>query len=396
MSERIRVMRVIARLNMGGPALHVSYLTRGLEPRGYDTTLLAGELAHGEDSMGYIADKLGVEIVGVPLLHREISPLRDALSIRRLVGEIRRIRPHILHSHTAKAGAVARTAALLAGDARPPVIVHTFHGHVLHGYFDAARTRVFREIERGLATQTTRLIAVSPQVRDDLVRLGVAPAEKFSVIRLGIDLEQRVGTNGHGGELRRLFGIPASRFVVGWIGRMTLIKRVPDILAAFAELRGSGVEATLCLVGDGPDRAQIEQLAHDLGIVRDVLFVGYQRSVGAYYSLFDTLVLASANEGTPVVAIEALAAGTPVVSTRVGGVPDVVSDGETGILVDEGDVPSLARALEKLARDPALRGRYGDTGHELVPPRYRIERLVDDVDRLYRELLTEQSVLPSS
>jgi glycosyltransferase involved in cell wall biosynthesis len=396
LAERLRVIRVIARLNMGGPALHVSYLTRGLQPRGYDTTLLAGELARGEDSMAFVADDLGVEVVHVAHLHREISPLHDPVSVKRLVQEIRRVRPHILHTHTAKAGAVGRLAALLAGDARPPVIVHTFHGHVLRGYFDPLRTQLFRETERTLARHTTRLIAVGPQVRDDLVELGVAPAEKFAVIRLGIDLDQRVLAGTGRAELRRLFGVPEDRFVVGWIGRMTGIKRVPDLIDAFARIRARGVEATLCLVGDGPDRDAAERLAHERGVVRDVLFVGYQRDVAPYYSMFDVLMLASANEGTPVVAIEALAAGRPVVSTRVGGVPDVVSDGETGLLVPEGDVEGLAAALERLASDPEVRRRYGERGRAIVVPRYRVDRLVDDVDRLYRELLTEQSLpLPS-
>jgi glycosyltransferase involved in cell wall biosynthesis len=390
-------MRVIARLNMGGPALHVSYLTRGLQTRGYDTTLLAGELARGEDSMAFVADELGVDYVRVPHLHREISPIHDPVSIKYLVEEIRRVRPHILHTHTAKAGAVGRIAALLAGDARPPIIVHTFHGHVLRGYFDPVRTQLFRETERTLATHTTRLIAVGPQVRDDLVALGVAGPEKFSVIRLGIDLDARVLAGEGRSDLRRLFGVPAERFVVGWIGRMTAIKRVPDVLAAFANLRARGIEATLCLVGDGPEREPAERLAHELGIGRDVLFVGYQRDVAPYYSFFDALVLASANEGTPVVAIEALAAETPVVSTRVGGVPDVVTEGEDGLLVDPGDVAALAGALELFARDPELRARFGAAGRAAVVPRYRVTRLVDDVDALYRELLTEQSLpLPSA
>jgi glycosyltransferase involved in cell wall biosynthesis len=391
-AERIRVLRVIARLNVGGPALHVSYLSQGLGPRGYDTTLVAGELARGEDSMDYVARDLGLEIVRVPQLHREISPVYDPVSVKRLVAEIRRVRPHILHTHTAKAGAVGRVAALLSGEARPPVIVHTFHGHVLRGYFDPLRTQIFRETERTLARHTTRLIAVGPEVRDDLVELGVAPAEKFTVIRLGIDLEGRVLGEASRAELRRLYGVREGRFVVGWIGRMTGIKRVPDILAAFAQLRAAGVDATLCLVGDGPDREAIEKLAHDLGVMRDVLFVGYQRDVARYYAFFDTLVLASANEGTPVVAIESLAAGRPVVSTRVGGVPDVVEDGEDGYLVEAGDVQGLAAALERLARDPALRERLGASAPARVVPRYRVERLVSDVDALYRELLTEQSL----
>jgi glycosyltransferase involved in cell wall biosynthesis len=392
LSEPTRILRVIARLNMGGPALHVSYLTKGLETRGYHTTLVAGKLARGEDSMSYVADELGVEVVPLVAMHRDVSPVYDPVAVTRLVGEIRRVRPHILHTHTAKAGAVGRAAALLAGDARPPVIVHTYHGHVLRGYFDPMRTQFFRETERALARHTNRLIAVGPQVRDDLVELGVAPAEKFSVIRLGIDLESRVLTADRRAEFRHLFGIPEDRFVVGWIGRMTAIKRVPDILAAFKALRDRGVEATLCLVGDGPDRDAVEQLASDLGIVRDILFVGYQRDVAPYYAFFDAFLLPSANEGTPVVAIEALASERPVVATRVGGVPDVVDDGEDGFLVEVGDIPALADRLEQLARDPELRARMGKAGRERVVPRYRVERLVDDVDTLYRELLTEQGL----
>ena len=178
LTSPIRVLRssAIARLNMGGPALHVAYLTKGLEERGYDTTLLAGSLARGESSMSFVAEELGVTWHPVPQLHREISPVYDTLSILRIVKWIRGVRPHILHTHTAKAGAVGRIAALLAGDARPPIIVHTFHGHVLRGYFDPGRTAVFRGLERTLAKSTTRLIAVSPEVRDDLVSFGVAPA----------------------------------------------------------------------------------------------------------------------------------------------------------------------------------------------------------------------------
>jgi glycosyltransferase involved in cell wall biosynthesis len=393
LSEQTRILRVIARLNMGGPALHVSYLTKGLEDRGYHTTLVAGKLARGEDSMSFVAEELGVEVVALGELHREVSPLYDPVAVSRLVQEIKRVRPHILHTHTAKAGAVGRSAALLAGDARPPVIVHTFHGHVLRGYFDPVRTRFFQETERALARHTTRLVAVGPEVRDDLVELGVAPREKFTVIRLGIDLESRVlGDPGQRAEFRRLFGIPEERFVVGWIGRMTAIKCVPDVLATFKRLLDRGIDATLCLVGDGPDRDAIELEASRLGIARHILFVGYQREVAPYYAFFDALLLPSANEGTPVVAIEALAAQRPVVATRVGGVPDVVTEGEDGFLADVGDVDGLAAALERLARDPELRRRMGEAGRKRVVPRYRVERLVDDVDALYRELLAEQGL----
>src|SRR5438105_11535829 len=177
MAEPVRIMRVIARLNMGGPALHVSYLTAGLRDRGYVTTLVAGSLARGEESMEFVAEELGVQVISIAELHREISPLKDALAVVRLARLIRLQRPQILHTHTAKAGAIGRLAALLAGDARPPIVVHTFHGHVLRGYFGPFRTAVFRELERRLARVADVLIAVSPEVRDDLVELGVAPAE---------------------------------------------------------------------------------------------------------------------------------------------------------------------------------------------------------------------------
>ena len=377
---------------MGGPALHVAYLTKGLEERGYETTLAAGSLARGESSMSFVAEELGINVVPIPQLHREISPLYDALSVMRITALIKRIRPHILHTHTAKAGAVGRLAAVLAGEARPPIVVHTFHGHVLQGYFDPVTSGLFRGLERTLAVRTTRLIAVSPEVRDDLVAFGVAPPEKFSVIRLGIDLDERIASDGDGAALRRLFGVSPDEFVVGWIGRMTAIKRVDDILLAFRRLRDRGVNARLCLVGDGPDREHVEQRAHELGISRNVLFVGYQRDVAPYYSFFDAVVLPSANEGTPVVAIEALAAGRPVVATRVGGVPDVVEDNADGMLLRVGDIDGIAGALERLAHDPELRRRLGEAGRERTIPRYRIERLVDDVDALYRELLSEQGL----
>ena len=388
MPERIKVLRVIARLNMGGPALHVAYLTAGLRERGYETTLVAGTLARGEDSMAFVASDLGVDVVTIPELGREISPIRDLIATIRLAWLIRRERPQILHTHTAKAGTVGRLAARLAGRARPPIVVHTFHGHVLRGYFGPMRSRIFRWLERWLARDTTGLIAVSPQVRDDLVAFGIAPREKFVVIRLGIELAQRVADQDGRAETRRYLGIPPDRFTVGWIGRMTAIKNTEDVLSAFRALRASGVEATLCMVGDGPDRAELERRAHDLGIIRDTVFLGYQQDVAPYYAAFDALVLASSNEGTPVSAIEALAARTPVVATSVGGVPDVVRDGEDGFLVETGDTGALAERLARLASDPQLREQMGAAARARVLPRYEVTRLVDDVDRLYRTLLS--------
>jgi glycosyltransferase involved in cell wall biosynthesis len=380
---------VIARLNMGGPALHVAYLTAGLRERGYDTTLVAGSLARGEDSMDFVAEQLGVRVEHVAELRRDISAVHDLRAVVSLARLIRRERPTILHTHTAKAGAVGRLAALLAGGARPPIVVHTFHGHVLRGYFGPVRTFGFRQLERWLARMTTALVAVSPEVRDDLVKLGVAPRDKFTVVRLGIQLEERVANQDGRDETRRVLGIGPDCFTVGWIGRMTAVKRTSDVLLAFKRLRERGVDARLCMVGDGPDREPLERRAHELGIMRDTLFLGYQEDVAPFYAAFDAMILPSGNEGTPVSAIEALAAGRPVVATRVGGVPDVVRDGEDGFLVDTGDVDTLADRLAQLAEDSNLRAAMGEAGRSRVLARYSVERLIDDVDRLYRSLLAK-------
>src|SRR5262249_1219167 len=354
-SDRTKIVRGSARLNMRGPALHVAYLTDGLRARGYDTTLVAGSLARGEDSMAFVADARDVEIVRIDELGREISPLRDLVATLRLARLIRRERPDILHTHTAKAGTVGRVAALLAGRHAPPIVVHTFHRHLLPGHLGPLRPRLLLLLEAGVAGHRPALIAVGPQVRDDLVALGVAPAERFVVIRLGIELDERVAGEQNGrAESRRYLGIEPERFAVGWIGRLTAGKRTDDILVAFKRLREEGGDAVLCLVGDGPDRPHLEHRAHELGVIRDTLFLGYQEEVAPFYAAFDALVLPSSNEGTPVSAIEALAAGRPVVATRVGGVPDVVQEGEDGFLVEPGATGDLADRLGEPGRDPEL------------------------------------------
>jgi glycosyltransferase involved in cell wall biosynthesis len=386
----IRVLRVIARLNVGGPALHVTYLARGLADRGYETTLVAGDVGRGEESMAFVAEEAGVEVVPLRGLSRELSPVHDAVAAWRLARIIRRLRPDVVHTHTAKAGAVGRAAAVLAGPRRP-VVVHTFHGHVLRGYFGDVGTRVFRAIETILARATDRLIAVSPEVRDELVALGVAPKEKFSVVRLGIELEPRVSFAGDASEVRRRHGIAPEKFVVGWFGRMTSVKRTDDLLTTLAGVRERGIDALLLFVGDGDDRERLEQRAHDLGVARSCLFLGYQEDVAPWYAVCDAVILTSASEGTPVTIIEALAAGRAVVATRVGGVPDVVEEGETGFLVRPGDTHALAERLEILARNPERRAAMGAAGRERVLRRYAVDRLVDDIDALYRALLETTS-----
>ena len=259
--EPIRILRVIARLNVGGPAQHVLHLSSELDKRGYRTTMVVGRVGKDEGSMEPLALQLGVRPVFVRALQREISLLQDALAVWELVRLIRRERPQILHTHTAKAGTIGRVAARLAGSARPQVVVHTFHGHVLRGYFGEGRTAFFREVERRLARASDVLIAVSPEVRDDLVTMRIAPAIEDRVwCRLGLDLE---GRTEHAADartrVRAELGVDESTFVVGWLGRMTDIKRVDQLLRAFARLLEREPDAALVLVGDGPLRRGLDR-----------------------------------------------------------------------------------------------------------------------------------------
>jgi glycosyltransferase involved in cell wall biosynthesis len=371
----VRILHAIARLNVGGAALQVLELAAGQRRRGHDVLVLHGRIPEGEESMLYLAAELGAPAQYVPELQRELTPWGDLAAIRAIRGAIRAKRPDVLHTHAAKAGAAGRLAALLAGGARPPVRVHTFHGHVLRGYFGSGRQRLFTLVERTLARTSSGLVAVSPEVRDDLVALGVAPPERFTVIRYGFEFPEA--------------DVPTERlgaFVIGYAGRLTAIKRPLDLVRALRGAVGRGADATLVVVGDGEDRPQAERLAAALGVAERCRFVGYQRDMAGWYASFDVFCLASANEGTPVAAIEALAAGVPVVATRVGGTPAVVDDGETGFLVEPGDVEALAERLAQLAGDGELRARMGRLGAERMRARYGVERMVDEVERLYEEL----------
>jgi glycosyltransferase involved in cell wall biosynthesis len=373
----VTIVHAIARLNVGGAALQVLELAAGQRRRGHDVLVVHGELAEGEESMAYRAAELDVPDRYIPELRRELSLVRDWAAIRALRQLIRAKRPDVLHTHAAKAGAVGRIAALLSGNARPRGRVHTFHGHVLRGYFDPGRERVFTLAERLLARTTSALVAVSPEVRDDLVALGVAPTDRFAVIPYGFDFPQPSITAGQ-----------RDGFVIGYSGRLTAIKRPLDLVRALAGVVERGVDATLVVVGDGEERDDAERLAAGLGVADRCRFAGYQRDMPAWYGTFDAFCLASANEGTPVAAIEALAAGVPVVATRVGGTPAVVDDGETGFLVQVGDVAAMADRLVELASDRERRREMGRLGSERTRERYGVERMVDDVERLYERLLS--------
>ncbi len=385
MSEQLSILHVIARLNVGGAALHVLQLAREQSRRGHDVVVVAGTLAAGEESMEYVADELGVEVIGLPALQRELSLRADGAAIRELRRLIRARRPDVVHTHTAKAGATGRIAALLAGRARPRSIVHTYHGHVLSGYFSPVRERIFRLIERALARPTSALLAVSEEVRNDLVDYGVAPRERFTIVPYGFDPPVWSEVDERSRErVRSELGLDDDTLAIGWAGRLTPIKRPLDLIRTLRGVLDAGVDAVLVVVGDGDDRPKAEALATTLGVADRCRFVGFHRNIREWYAAFDVFLLTSLNEGTPVVAFEALGAGRPVVATAAGGTAAVVLDGVSGFLVPVGDVAGLSDRVVRLARDPDLRTRLGAAGSEDVRLRYATGRMADELEAVYQ------------
>jgi glycosyltransferase involved in cell wall biosynthesis len=381
----VKVLHVITRLNVGGAALSVLELAAEQQRRGHDVLLVAGRIPPGEESMENVAIELDVPHEHLPALQRELSARTDVDSVRFLRAKLRTFQPDVLHTHTSKAGATGRVAALAAGGSRPKAIVHHFHGHVLTEYFSPLRERVFRVVERGLAATTGALIAVSDEVRGDLLRLKVAPPEKIRVVRYGFDLDRRTQvSDGAAAQLRGQSGIAADAFVAGWAGRLTAVKRPLDLVRVMAAT--DGVE--LLLAGDGELRGDVEALAAALGVTDRVHFLGYVQEIAAVYAAADALLLTSANEGTPVVAIEALAASVPVVATDAGGTRTVVDDGETGFLAPVADTAALSEHLATLVRDPSLRRTFGVAGATRMRERFSTRRMADDVEQIYDELLS--------
>ena len=391
-----RVLRVIARLNVGGPAIQAITLSRLLDERGYETRLIRGQEGDREGSMDTLAAELGVVPVNLPTLQRRIG-IGDVASLVFLVRQMREWQPEILHTHAAKAGALARIAALLAGRRRPRVIVHTFHGHVLTGYFSPPVSIAFTAIERFLARHTTRLIAVSDEIRADLVRLGVAPPEQILVVPLGFDFsrfdapaeERRKRRQA----LRRELGIPLDAPLVTLVARLEPIKRV-DRFVRVANLVEAPVGTHFLVVGDGALREEL-QGSLDARLLGDrLVWAGLRENMPDVYFASDVVAVTSDNEGTNVSAIEAQAASLPVVSTRVGGMSSALRDGETGLLVCPHDEPGFAAALKRVLLDSALRGELGAQGSARARAEFSLDRLLQDIDGIYRRLLTRPGGRP--
>lgn len=368
------IVRAITRLNIGGPARQALLLTRALAPE-YTTTLLAGRPASEE---GELRDP-AVSPRYVPLVRRP-SPIHDARAFAAIRAVLRERRPAILHTHMAKAGSLGRIAARSLR--QRPHTVHTFHGHVLEGYFRPELQRAFISVERALAARTDRLIAVSEEVRTKLLGLGIGTPDQFRVIPLGLDLRAHRQVDGHSGFLREWFGLGADVPLVGLVGRLVPIKDPATAIAAIARVP----DAHLAVVGDGELRAKVEAIVERHGVADRVHFTGWQTNMPAVFADLDLVLLTSRNEGTPVALIEAGACGRACVATAVGGVPSVVEDGVTGVLTAVGAVDDLATSINALLGDPARRAAMGAAAR-LRAARWSEHRLVADIRSLYCELL---------
>ena len=373
-------MRVIARMNVGGPAWQVSVLTRGLENDQFTSQLVCGEISEGEADFLALRDpELGV--TRIPTLGRSLNAFDDVRACWQLVRIIRKTRPDIVHTHTAKAGVLGRVAAILS---RVPVRVHTFHGHVLHGYFSPLVTRVFIQIERVLGRFTHGIVSVGSQVRDDLLAVGIGTPEKYTVIAPGVARGEMVSKD----LARESLGVHPDAQVAWFIGRLTQIKRPDRLLEAFELVLEEVPSAVLLLAGEGELFESTKELGAGFG--DSVRFLGWRSDLAVLFAAADVAVLSSDNEGMPVTLIEASMAGVPCVTTDVGSAREVVLDNETGFVVPIDSV-AIAQALITLFTNEKLRHEMGVAAAAHTMANFSSNRLVQDHVNLYRKLLESKS-----
>ena len=410
-ARHTKVIRIIARLNVGGPAKHVVWLSSGLQEAGFVTLLVAGKVPEGEEDMGYFASDERVFPIYMREMSREIS-WKDAVTVWKLFHMFLRERPDIVHTHTAKAGTVGRTAGFLyrwltpgtlIGKPRQCKFVHTYHGHVFHSYYGRGRTRIFLAIERLLARLATdRLIVISKQQSIEIgEKFRVGRRGQIKVIPLGLDLGLFADHASRRTKFRHELCVPDDALLVGIVGRLTEIKNHQMFLNVAARLKAIDPACRrqgavrFIVIGDGALREALEWEKEALGLEKDVIFVGSRKDPEYFYPALDVVALTSRNEGTPLTLIEAMANARPVVATSVGGVVDllgeVVEDGpyqvcRRGIAVPADDEEAFVSALSRIIRDRSLRHELGEAGLEFVEVNYSKERLFEDIKGLYDEL----------
>jgi glycosyltransferase involved in cell wall biosynthesis len=381
---------------VGGPTLNVLNLTKYLSPE-FETLLVVGEKESHEKDASPLADKMGIQTVMVPEMGRSIHPVKDwraYLKIKKIIADFK---PDIVHTHAAKPGAVGRLAA---ANARVPVIVHTYHGHVFHSYFGKMKTRFIIETERWLAKKSGMLVAISEQQKNELAnQFRIAAADHFRIIPLGFDLLQfSEDREEKRKKFREEFSLSDQEIAIGIIGRMVPVKNHGLFLQGISHvLKNSKKKIRAFIIGDGETRKSMEEKAKELGISftssspfdpqATMVFTSWRSDIDVINAGLDIVALTSLNEGTPVSLIEAQAANKPVISTRVGGISDIVIEKETALLSDVSDVHAFEENLLRLVEDNALRNHMGKGGAEFVIKRYSVQRLASDMASLYRELL---------
>jgi glycosyltransferase involved in cell wall biosynthesis len=379
--DPIRVMRIIARMNVGGPAVQVSGLMRGFNPNEFDHLLYTGFCATDEaDYLETVAhDVTAIRIAG---FGRRVSLGGDIKAFISLVKEIRGFKPHVIHTHTAKAGFLGRIASIISR--QPSIRVHTFHGHLLNGYFGPFKRSLVVLAEKMLALFTHELLAVGAKVRQDLLDAGVGNPEKFGVMPPGLAIAQLPPKK----ESQESFGISSSKLQFAFIGRVTQIKRPDRFLDVVSEVKTRGIEVEFFMAGDGEllDMCRRRIAREDL----PVKILGWQSDIEKVLSAADVVILTSDNEGTPLSLIQAGMAGIPVVTTNVGSVPEIVLDGITGIVTDL-DVHKIADAIEKLVNSSDLRAQLSVAAQNFTLANFGVERLVNDHEALYKRLLASRA-----
>jgi glycosyltransferase involved in cell wall biosynthesis len=376
-ARQIKVMRIIARMNVGGPAVQVSGLMRGFDAQVFDQELVTGYCA--ADEADYL-EKVATDVKAIRIdgLGRSIKPRADLTALFAIIKEIRRFKPDVIHTHTAKAGVIGRVASILSG--HKSVRVHTFHGHLLKGYFGAGKTKLVILVEKFLALFTDQLLAVGAKVRDDLIAAGIGNQNKFAVMPPGLQLAEVPSRSS----ARKELGLNNDAGYCAFIGRITQIKRPDRFLDVVAEIKSRGIDLHFIVAGAGEllqycqDRAESENLP--------VTFLGWREDIEVVLAAADFVLLTSDNEGTPLSLIQAGMVGIPVVATNVGSTNEIVVNGETGLLTDL-SVKQLADGVAKVATDNALRAKMGASGSEYTLARYGVVRLIKDHQDLYLKLL---------
>jgi glycosyltransferase involved in cell wall biosynthesis len=368
-------------MNVGGPAVQVSGLMRGFDSHVFDHRLYTGYCAIDEaDYLDTVATN--VTATRIEGFGRRVSLSGDLKAFISLIEEIRSFKPHIIHTHTAKAGFLGRIASIVS--LHPSIRVHTFHGHLLNGYFGSFKRELVVIAEKILAIFTHQLLAVGDKVRQDLLAAGIGNSEKFGLMPPGLE----IGILPNKLSSQEFYGLTSSKVQCAFIGRVTQIKRPDRFLDIVNEIKRRGVAIEFFMAGDGEllevcrKRIAAENLP--------VKILGWQSEIEKVLAAADVVVLTSDNEGTPLSLIQAGMAGLPVVTTKVGSVPEVVLDGVTGIITSL-EVQEIADALGKLANSSDLRAQMGAKAQEFTLANFGVKRLVHDHEELYKKLLASRA-----